>query len=173
MNPATVGRLARALGWAIVGLGIAHVLATPEFVPELGVPGLWFASAGGAFVLVGALNLLRARYATVAPDLTRVCLLANLGTFGFLIALAVVAQVSVATAPQVFVALLRPGRVDRVRGLGLAGQAGEPPGGKGTEGVADGLHGAAEGRGNPGGALPFGAGQEDLAAAQGEGIGGA
>lgn len=52
-------------------------------------------------------------------------------------------------------------------------QAVQSLGGEGVQGVADSLHATAEGGSDPGGALPVVAGQEDLAATQGEGIGGA
>ena len=48
-------------------------------------------------------------------------------------------------------------------------EAGGPPGGEGEQGVADGLGGAAEAGADLGGLEPPGAGQEDLAAPQGEG----
>lgn len=97
--------LGRTIGWGIVGLGTAHVLVTPEYVPNLGVEGLWFASGGGAFMLVGALNLLRLRYGRGAKGLRSVCLLANVGTLAFLAALAIVARAGVGSEPQVFLAI--------------------------------------------------------------------
>jgi hypothetical protein len=81
-------QLHRAVGWAIVALGFAHVLLTPMFVPGLGEPALWFASGGGAFILAGALNILSIRYATVAPELAKVCVVTNLAVTAFLVLLA-------------------------------------------------------------------------------------
>ncbi len=75
--------------------------------------------------------------------------------------------------PQVIVAVPGPGRVDRLGGLGLLLQAVQALAGEGVQGVADRLHATAQSGSDPGGALPLVAGQEDLAAAQGEGIGGA
>jgi hypothetical protein len=74
---------------------------------------------------------------------------------------------------QVVVVPLGPGGVDGPGGLGLGAQAGRAFGGEGVGGVAHGLGGAAESGGDPGGALPLGAGQRDSAAAQGGGVGGA
>jgi hypothetical protein len=63
--------------------------------------------------------------------------------------------------------------VDDFRRLGLGAQAAQAFGGEGVQGVADGLDTTAQGGGDSGGALALVAGQEDLAAAQGEGVGAA
>jgi hypothetical protein len=80
--------LDRGIGWGIVALGFVHVLATPIFVPGLAPPALWFASGGGAFVLVGVLNLLRADHSRVVPKLRLVSFSANAATVAFLAVLA-------------------------------------------------------------------------------------
>jgi len=54
--------------------GSIITLATPVFVrPPRGERAVWFASGGLFMVLVGALNLLRLSYASVAPGLLAVC----------------------------------------------------------------------------------------------------
>ena len=63
--------------------------------------------------------------------------------------------------------------MDGLGGLGLGAQAGQSLGGEGPQGVADGLHTTAEGGGDLRGPLSLVAGQQDLAAAEGEGVGGA
>jgi uncharacterized membrane protein len=93
------------VGWAIVGLGAAHVLVTPEYEPQLGWTALWFASGGGAFILVGFLNVYRRRYATAAPALATVSTVANVVTLVFVAALGVVAGASPSHEPQVLVAI--------------------------------------------------------------------
>lgn len=98
-------RLLVAVGWAIVALGVAHVLATPGYEPDLGWGALWFASGGGAFILVGFLNVYRRRYATAAPALARVATLANLATLAFLVVLSAVTGASASREPQVLVAI--------------------------------------------------------------------
>jgi hypothetical protein len=81
-------RLDRGLGWGIVALGFGHLLLTPVFVPGVSPPALWFASGGGALMLVGVLNLLRADYSREVPALTAVSFLANAVTVVFLAVLA-------------------------------------------------------------------------------------
>lgn len=102
----TTERLLAGVGWAIVALGTVHVLATPEYEPELGGPALWFASGGGAFILLGFLNAYRRHYAEAAPALARVTTNANGATLGFLVTLAIVMRVGVSHEPQVLVAIV-------------------------------------------------------------------
>ena len=83
-------RLRRGIGWALVALGAVHVVATPVFMPGWNESAVWFASAGGALMLVGALNLLGPG-SGVPPAL---CTAANLGTLLFALAL-------LATAPEI------------------------------------------------------------------------
>jgi len=64
--------------WGMVLLGIVHMAATTRFFDSLTQSALWFASAGIAIVLAGALNLLNRRYGEAAPGLRRVCVGANL-----------------------------------------------------------------------------------------------
>jgi len=74
---------------------------------------------------------------------------------------------------QVWVAVFGPGGAEGVGRLGLGVQALQPLGGEGVQGIADGLAGAAQGEGNLRWALSLVALQQDLAATQGNGIGGA
>src|SRR5206468_2012290 len=67
-------------------------------------------------------------------------------------------------------ALSGPSGVNRLGRLGLGVQAGGALGLEGAEGIADGLRDAAEGGGDLGRPPPLGALQEDLTAAQSEGI---
>jgi hypothetical protein len=61
----------------------------------------------------------------------------------------------------------------RLRPMRLRAQAVGPLGGEGADGIADALRGAAEALGDLRRPQAVGAGQEHLAAAQGEGVGGA
>jgi hypothetical protein len=63
------------VGWVLVAMGIFHLSLTPR---PLTVAALWFLSAGLFVIMLGAVNLLRIRYAQVAPGLRRVSLAANL-----------------------------------------------------------------------------------------------
>src|SRR5262249_2143398 len=73
--------------------------------------------------------------------------------------------------PQGFVDGAVPQRPGAFGPGGLRLQTGEPFAPEGVEGVADRRGGAAEVAGNPGRALAGGAGQQDLTAAPGEGVG--
>src|SRR5207245_11110987 len=74
---------------------------------------------------------------------------------------------------QVVVAVPGPDRVDGLGGLGLGVQARQTFPGEGAQGVAGGLDAAGQGRRDLGGTSAAVAEQQDLAAAQGKGIGGA
>ena len=91
-------RLHRAIGWSLVGLGTLHVLATPLFVPELSEAAVWFASAGGGLMLVGAVNLL-CLDPHALPSLRQLCIAANLGTVAFAAALVATAPVPGSATP--------------------------------------------------------------------------
>lgn len=82
-----------AVAWGIMVLGTIHALATPYFVLDLGKPALWFASAGGAFILIGLLNLLRVNHAQAVGHLRSISRGANLVALGFVAVLAAVAPV--------------------------------------------------------------------------------
>jgi hypothetical protein len=73
---------------------------------------------------------------------------------------------------EALVAVPGPGGMGPVGRGGFGLQAGEALAAEGAEGVADGLRGAAQVGGDPRGALAPIAGEQDLAAAQGEGVGG-
>ena len=49
-----------AVGWAIVAIGVLHVLVTFVGYETLSLSALWFATSGLAVVLIGALHLLAA-----------------------------------------------------------------------------------------------------------------
>src|SRR5262249_8428975 len=87
--------------------------------------------------------------------------------------LAEVARGLVQQGAQVVVAAPGPGGVNGLGGLGLGAQAAQALGGEGPQGIADGLHAAAECGSDLGGALAPVAVQQDLGATQGEGVGGA
>ena len=75
------------LAWAIIVLGVAHVLATPYIVPGFTESALWFASGGGAFVLVGIFNLFAVVHGRSIPRLGQVSLVTNIVTTAFVVAL--------------------------------------------------------------------------------------
>jgi hypothetical protein len=74
---------------------------------------------------------------------------------------------------QVVVAIFRPDRMNGPGSLGRGVNEGRPLVGEGVQGIADGRTGAADSQGDRRGPEPLLAGQEDLAAARGAGLGGA
>lgn len=71
------------LGIAIVALGLFHTASTPRFFDELSSRALWFASAGLALVLLGAINLLNWAHGQTARGLPWTAMAANLVFAGF------------------------------------------------------------------------------------------
>ena len=88
------------LAWAIVLLGVIHALATPYFFSGFTEASLWFASGGGAFILVGAFNLLAVSHGI--PALVQISRVANVATTAFIIALILAPP----TGPPEFIAAL-------------------------------------------------------------------
>jgi hypothetical protein len=74
---------------------------------------------------------------------------------------------------QVVVVVGRPEPMHGLGSLGLLLQAVQAFAGEGVQGIADGLRGTAQGGSDAGGTLALIAGQKDLTAAQGKGVGGA
>lgn len=69
--------------WLILGFGALHCAVAFGKYDRLSDDALWFFSGGLALLLLAALNLLRVRYAGVAPGVRRVCIAANLALLGF------------------------------------------------------------------------------------------
>lgn len=70
--------LDRVVAWLLFGFGGLHLAFTPKVDPQFGMDGIWFASAGLLLMLVAAVNLLRVSYATIAPGVRVVSMVANL-----------------------------------------------------------------------------------------------
>jgi len=69
--------------WFILGFGVLHSVAAFDKYDSLSADALWFFSGGLALLLLAGLNLLRIRYAAVAPGVRTVCIAANLAFLGF------------------------------------------------------------------------------------------
>lgn len=70
--------LDKALGAAVILLGLLQCLSTPYFYRRFEEPAAWFFAGGMLLMLVGALTLLRIRYGAAAPGVRRVSIGANL-----------------------------------------------------------------------------------------------
>lgn len=79
-------RLDRLAGWLLFAVGMLHCVVT-FIIAELPTEAaFWFFSGGLAMIYCGALNLLRVRYAAVAPGLRRVCAAVNVSMLAFIFA---------------------------------------------------------------------------------------
>lgn len=75
--------LDRLVAWAIFSVGVVHCLYTFRLYKELSSAALWFFSGGLLLIYLAGFNLLRVRYASVAPGSRLVCLGANLAALAF------------------------------------------------------------------------------------------
>lgn len=82
--------LDQVVGWALVILGATHCSFTAIVFKHFNMNAAWFLGAGLALILLGALNLLRVRYAAVAPGLRSVCIAANAVMLLFVLAVGAV-----------------------------------------------------------------------------------
>ena len=68
-----LNRLYAFLAWAIVGLGLLHMLTTFQLATASATARVWFFGSGIAIALVGELNLLQRAYGHSAAGLRVVC----------------------------------------------------------------------------------------------------
>ena len=76
------------LGWVLIGLGAMQWIATPVFFKTAEEAGFWFFGGGITLAVVGAMNLLRLRYGSVARGLVLVSVGSNVALALFWIAMA-------------------------------------------------------------------------------------
>lgn len=82
-------RMDRIVASVIFGIGVLHCGVTFVIVETAGGEvSFWFFSGGLAMIYAATLNLLRVRYAGVAPGLRRACLAVNLSLLSFILAYA-------------------------------------------------------------------------------------
>jgi hypothetical protein len=94
-------------GWLLIALGAVHVSLTAKFDPKLGLNAIWFASGGLLIITIGALNLLRMRYANVAKGVSVVSVIANVVLLVLMIWMAT--RVPMRSSPQVVLGLILAG----------------------------------------------------------------
>ena len=78
------------LGWVLIGLGVMQWIATPVFFKTADEPAFWFVGGGITLAVVGAMNLLRLRYGSVARGLVLVSVGSNVVLALFWVAMACV-----------------------------------------------------------------------------------
>jgi len=71
-------RIYLVLCWALVSIGVIQAMVTPIRFKPIDEAGLWFATAGLAVALTGAMNLLNLGRHLEDTGVRRVCLAANL-----------------------------------------------------------------------------------------------
>jgi hypothetical protein len=72
------------VSWLIVFMGVLHATDAPR---KFNTDSLWFLSGSLSLFLAASINLLRSRYAAVAPWLRFFCVVMNLVLAGFAFAL--------------------------------------------------------------------------------------
>lgn len=92
------------VAWLVLVLGAFHCAVTPKAYPGFTLAALWFVSAGLLMILLAAVNLLRIRYAAVAPGVRAVCIAANVVLLIWAAGFAVVLPVT--KKPQVIVSIV-------------------------------------------------------------------
>ena len=86
----TVNKAESILGWVLVGLGVMQWIATPLFFKTAEEAAFWFFGGGITLTVVGAMNLLRLRYGSVARGLVLVSVGSNVVLALFWVAMACV-----------------------------------------------------------------------------------
>lgn len=79
-------RLDRLTGWLMFAVGLLHCSVTFIIAASPTETAFWFFSGGLALIYCAALNLLRVRYAAMAPGLRRVCAAVNVSMLAFIFA---------------------------------------------------------------------------------------
>ncbi len=92
------------LGWLLIAFGVAHISLTRRVHPNIGINAIWFASGGLLLITIGALNLLRVAYSSVAKGVYVVSVIANVVLL--LLMLFIANTLPMRSNPQVLVGLI-------------------------------------------------------------------
>ncbi|HTM89557.1 MAG TPA: hypothetical protein VL155_15240 [Terriglobales bacterium] len=92
------------LGWLLIAFGAAHAALTRKVNPDMGINAVWFASGGLLMITIGALNLLRVAYGSVAKGVYLVSVIANIVLL--LLMLFIATRLPMRSNPQVLVGLI-------------------------------------------------------------------
>ncbi|HLK31768.1 MAG TPA: hypothetical protein VKT29_01680 [Terriglobales bacterium] len=92
------------VGWLLIAFGAVHIAFTRRVNPGLGINAIWFASGGLLMITIGALNLLRVAYGSVAKGVHVVSVIGNLVLL--LLMLLIATKVPMGSNPQVLVGLI-------------------------------------------------------------------
>lgn len=97
-------RLDILTGWLLIALGVFHTSFTRTVDPNIGINAIWFASFGLLMITIGALNLLRVAYSSVAKGVYVASLIANIVLL--LLMLFIASLLPMRSNPQVLVGLI-------------------------------------------------------------------
>ena len=92
------------VGWLLIAFGAIHLSLTRRVHPELDINAVWFASGGLLMIAIGALNLLRAAYGSVAKGVSVVSVIANIVLLLLMVFIATLLPMR--NNPQVLVGLI-------------------------------------------------------------------
>jgi hypothetical protein len=92
------------LGWLLILFGAVHLSLTRKVHPDIDINAIWFASGGLLIIAIGALNLLRVAYSSVAKGVYVVSVVANVVLLVLMLLIATL--VPMRSNPQVLVGLI-------------------------------------------------------------------
>jgi hypothetical protein len=92
------------IGWLLIAFGVVHISLTRRVHPDIDINAIWFASGGLLMITIGALNLLRVAYSSVAKGVYVVSVIANIVLL--LLMLFIATRVPMRSNPQVLVGLI-------------------------------------------------------------------
>lgn len=90
--------------WLLIAFGALHLSLTRRVHPVLDINAIWFASGGLLIIAIGALNLLRVAYSSVAKGVHVVSVIANVVLLLVMVWIATV--IPIRGNPQVVVGLV-------------------------------------------------------------------
>ena len=92
------------IGWLLIAFGAVHVSLTRRVHPDIDINAVWFVSGGLLIIAIGALNLLRVAYSSVAKGVHAVSVIANIVLLLMMLFIATLAPMR--SNPQVLVGLI-------------------------------------------------------------------
>ncbi len=92
------------VGWLLIAFGAVHLSLTRRVHPDIDINAIWFVSGGLLIVAIGAINLLRVAYSSVAKGVHVVSVIANIVLLALMLSIATLLPIR--GNPQVLVGLI-------------------------------------------------------------------
>ncbi len=92
------------IGWLLIAFGALHLSLTRKVHPNIDINAVWFASGGLMIIAIGALNLLRVAYGSVAKGVQVVSVIANIVLLALMLFIATLLPLR--GNPQVLIGLI-------------------------------------------------------------------